>query len=113
MDLLWDFVESQSESDYTPVICLLLSPELPNRVNKMYRALEAIWHQSRDWLKACNVKKVGYHGRSFIGNDSKKLLQNVDGLKELNLPSSCGRFVSAFKFFSEVVPLCYGTELHQ
>ena len=65
-----------------------------------------------NWLKACNVKKEEYHGGSFPGNGSRKLLQNVDCLETLSPSSSCGKFVSAFNSFDEVVSSCYGTELH-
>ena len=135
MKLFWDFFESRSEKkdakhfgnvihlsivchdqdDDTPVICLLPPQELHlliGPVNKMYNALEAIWPQSVDWLKACTVKKEEYHGGSFASNDSRNPLQNVDRLEALYLPSSCGKFVSAFKSFNEVVSLCYETELN-
>ena len=65
-----------------------------------------------DWLKACNVKNEEYHDGSFAGNDSRKLLHDVDHLEALNPSSFCGKFVIAFKSFNEVVSSCYGTELH-
>ena len=52
-----------------------------------------------------------YHGGSFSGSNSRKLLQIVDRLESLNPPSSCGKFESAFKSLCEVVSLCYGAKL--
>ena len=103
------------EDNNTPVICLLPPPELHlliGPVNKMYNALETIWPDSEEWLKSCSVKKEEYHGGSFAGNDSRRLLQNVNRLEALNPPASCEKFVSASKSFNEVVSSCYGTELH-
>ena len=74
-------------------------------------ALETLWPDSEDWLMACNVKKEEYHGGSSGGNESRKLLKNVDRLEALSPPTSCIKFVSAFKSFNEVVSSCYGTEL--
>ena len=108
MKLFWEFFESRSEkkdaqkfgnvihppilcqddTNDTPVICLLPPPELHLLIgpaNKMYSELEAIWPDSEEWLKACNVKKEEYHGGSFAGNESRKLLQNVDHLEALIL----------------------------
>ena len=47
--------------------------------------------------------KEKYNGGSSAGNDSRNLLQNVDSLEALNLPSSYGKFLSAFKSFNEVL----------
>ena len=103
------------QDNNTPVKCHLPPPELHlliDLVTKIYSALEAIWSQSMNWLQACNIKKGEYHGRSFAGNDSRKLLQNVDSLEPLKPPSSRGKYVSAFNSFNEVVSSFYGTELH-
>ena len=78
----------------------------------MYNALETIWPDSEEWLKSCSVKKEEYHGGSVAGNDSRRLLQNVNRLEALNPPASCEKFVSAFKSFNEVESSCYRTELH-
>ena len=77
---------SNDDSNDTPVICLLPPPELHRfigPVNKMYTELEAVWPESEDLLKACNVKKEEYHGGSFAGNESRRLLRNVGRLEAL------------------------------
>ena len=98
-----------------PVICLLLPPQLHlliGPVIKIYNTLGAIWPDSEEWLKSCSVKKEEYHGGSFSGNNSRRLLQNVTRLAALSPPASYGKFVGAFKSFKEVVLSCYGAELH-
>ena len=97
MNLFWDFFESRKKKseakkfgnvihppiicdnidDTTPVILLIPPPELHlliGPVNKLYTALESVWPESENWLKSCNVKKEEYHGGSFAGNESRKLL---------------------------------------
>ena len=55
----------------------------------MYAALELLWPDSKNWLKLCNVKKEDYHGGSFAGNESRKLVKIIDPLEALSPPSSC------------------------
>ena len=135
MNLFWDFSESRNKKseakkfgninhptiicdnidDTTPVISLFPPPELHlliGPVNKLYTALESVWPESENWLKSCNVKKEEYHGGSFAGNESRKLLKNIDRLEALSPPPSCGKFINIFKSFNEVVLSCYGAELH-
>ena len=135
MSLFWDLFESRNEKseankfgnviqpsilcdnidNETPVIFLLPPPELHlliGPVNKMYAALESLWSDSRNWLKLCNVKNKDYHGGSFVGNESRKLLKSIDCLEALSPPSSCTKFINAFKLFNQVVSSCYGSELH-
>ena len=73
----------------------------------MCNVLETIWPDSQEWLKSCSVNKEEYHGGSVAGNDSRRLLQNLNRVEALNPPASCEEFVSAFKSFNEVVLSCY------
>ena len=135
MYLFWDFFESRNVKSetkkfgnviHTPpdnlwqyryeasVILLLPPPELYlliTPVNKIYAALESFWLDSNNWLKLCNVKKERYHSGSFAGNKSRKLLQSIDRLEALRLPSLC-KFINTFKSFNQVVSSCYGSALH-
>ena len=43
------------------------------------------------------MKKEAYHGTQFAGNESSKLLNNVDKLEALSPPIQCERFIIAFK----------------
>ena len=52
----------------------------------MYAALELLWADSKNWLKLCNVKKEDYHGGSFAGNESRKLVKIIDPLEALSPP---------------------------
>ena len=134
MDLFWNWFESRrdkkdaknygnvihppilsdDDSNNTPVISILPPPELHllmGPVNKLYNELENVWPESKLWLKQCNVKKEAYHGGQFAGNESRKLLNNVDKLEALSPPIQCERFIIAFKSFNEVVSSCYGEDL--
>ena len=135
MKLFWDFFESKKDKkdakhfgnvihppiicdnidDDTSVICLIPPPELHlliGPVNKLYTALDDEWQECELWLKECNVKKVEYHGGQFAGNESRKLLNNVDKLQALHPPSSVTKFITAFRSFNAVVEACYGKTLH-
>ena len=57
-----------------------------------------------------HLKREEYHGGSFNGNDSRKLLKNISILEEI-APPSVRSFVDAMKTFNEVVQSCYGNEL--
>ena len=105
---------SDHDSNDTPVITILPPPELHllmGPVNKMYTELENAWPQSELWLEACNIKKEEYHGGTFAGNESRKLLKNVNRLEALSPPGNIEKFITAFKSFNEVVSSCYGQDL--
>ena len=135
MNLFWDFFDSKKDKkeaknygnvihppiicdnieDDTPVICVIPPPELHllmGTVNKMYTSLEQEWPESEEWLDACNVKKEEYHGGSFSGNDSRRLLVNVKRLEALKPPSFVEKYIVAFKSFNSVVESCFGKKLH-
>lgn len=134
MSLFWEFFDSRKETkdaktfgnvihppilsdddaNDTPVLNILPPPELHlmiGVVNKMYAEMEKVWLESEQWLHSCNVKKEAYHGGTFAGNESRKLLKNVNRLEGLSPPSQCENYVVAFKSFNEVVASCYGKEL--
>ena len=134
LNLFWDFFDSQSDkkeannfgnvihplilsdidSNHTPVISLLTPLELHllmGPVNTMYTTLEKIWPESEGWLNVCNVKEEEYHSGNFAGNESRRLLKNVDQLEALSPPADCVKFVTAFRSFDAVVSSCYGENL--
>ena len=78
----------------------------------MYPALESLLPNSRNWLKLCNVEKENYCGGIFAGNESRKLMKIIDRLEALSPPSSCAKFINAFKLFDQVVSWCYESKLH-
>ena len=57
------------------------------------------------------MKKTDYHGGSFEGNESRRLLKKVDRLQNLSANEVVMRYVDAFKDFIEVVSACYGYDL--
>ena len=106
---------SDNLDDNTPVITILPPPELHlliGPVNTLYDGLEKVWPQSEEWLKICKVKKTGYHGWKFEGNQSRELLKKVDKLEGL-CPTNINvtKYVKAFKALNKVVSSCYGYEL--
>ena len=99
--------------DDTPILHIVPPPELHlliGPVNTLYDSLNNIRSDSELCLSACNVKKTEYHGGSFAGNDSRKLLKRTDVLKEM-CPLEFKNYVETFKYFNEVVGACYGREL--
>ena len=77
----------------------------------MYSGLEKVWPESDRWLKACNVRKIDYHGGSFAGNESRFLLKNVVRLENIAPNEKVMSYVHAFRSFNEVVIACYGNQL--
>ena len=103
---------NDDEEDNTPVILLIPPPELhlmTGPVNTMFSHLEAIWPESEQWPKLCNVKKSDYQGGQFTGNDCRKLLNGV--AKMPNPRGMVKKYADAFNSFNEVVSSCYGDEL--
>ena len=69
--------------DETPLILMVPPPELHlliGPVNTLHSAM--CGNESERWLSLCNVKKTEYHGGSFAGNDSRKLLKRTADLKK-------------------------------
>ena len=84
---------------------------LTGPVNTLYEGLNKVWKGSEQWLSACNVKKTEYHGGSFAGNESRKLLKSTDTLGKL-CAKKHKKYVDAFCSFNEVVKSCYSKTLH-
>ena len=51
-------------------------------VNTLYEELNKVWVGCEDWIKKLNIKREEYHGGSFNGNDSRKLLKNINLFEE-------------------------------
>jgi hypothetical protein len=62
------------------------------------------------WLDAYAVQRDEFHGGSFTGNASRKLLRCADLLRSI-FPLEALPFVAAFDAFSQVVVSCFGCEL--
>jgi hypothetical protein len=48
-------------------------------------------------------KKRTYHGATFNGNDSRRLLSKVDRLEALSPPNQCAKFITALKSLDDIV----------
>ena len=46
------------------------------------------WQGFDDWLKSINIIQRGYHSRGWDGNNSNKILENLDSLETNMLESS-------------------------
>ena len=57
------------------------------------------------------MKKEDYHGGTFAGNESRKLLTSVSKLKVLNPSKQCEKFINVFTSLNKVVTTCYGSNL--
>ena len=68
----------------TPIIKVVLPPELHfmlGPVNTMYDQLCKVCPACEQWIERMYIKREDYHGGSFNGNDSRKLLKNVSVLE--------------------------------
>lgn len=134
MDLFWAYFDArakkQDAKDYgnvihpnvfvtgdidenTLIILLVPPPELHlliGPVNVLYDELSKVWPQCKQWIEQLHVKREDYHGGSFNGNDSRKLLKNIAMLEQI-APENVSGFVETFKAFNKVVDSCYGKEL--
>ena len=102
----------------TLIILLVPPPELHlmmGPVNKMFDALSNLSEEvSEEWIKRLNIKREEYHGGSFCGNDSRRLLKNVSILEDITANSNNPEmkyFIDAFKSFDQVVASCFGKKL--
>ena len=90
-----------------PELHLLIGP-----VNLLYQELNKVWQVgAEEWIRRLNIKREEYHGGSFNGNDSRKLLKNIAILEELTPPSNVQIFIDTLKAFDEVVISCYRENL--
>lgn len=72
--------------------------------------MESRWPGAAQWLAACSVEQDVYHGGTFNGNNSRKLLRNIDILRGM-CPLDCLQYVTILDTFNNVVESCFGNEL--
>ena len=134
MDLFWTYFDANTTKKYakdfgnvihpsvfadnvdnsTLVVLLVPPPELHlllGPVNVLYDELTKVWPAvGESWSEKLHIKREEYHRGQFNGNDCRKLLKNVQLLKDC-CPEKYGKFLEAFSGFNEVVTACYGTDL--
>lgn len=82
--------------------------------NKMFQELEKIYSKVKRWATRLYVKRKKYHGKTFEGPQCKKMLNNLDTLKDLikgekgKLSAICEKYVLAFEALDSVVSACFG-----
>ena len=71
------------------------------------------WRGFDDWLKSINVIQRGYQGRGWDGNNTNKILENLDSLETNMLESSTSLFpiVQCLKDFRNVKNCCFSSKL--
>jgi hypothetical protein len=79
-------------------------------VHTLYQGLHAVWPESSEWLTACHAEQDEYHGGSFTGNASRKLLRCVDQLAAM-CPTQALPFAAAFRSLNRVVEACFSDTL--
>ena len=97
----------------TPVIHVIPPPELHlllGPTNHLIDALSKVWPGCIAWLQSLNLYKEEYFGGTYEGNECRKILKNIDSLKQ-KCPREFAQFVTTFETFNEVVKSCYGFEL--
>ena len=100
--------------DHSTLVLLLIPPPelhlMLGPVNTLYDELDKQWGECEKWSSRLHIKREQYHGGQFNGNDSRKLLQNIDKLEEI-CPPQYEKFISTLKAFNDVVTSCYGRNL--
>ena len=107
------FASSDIFDESTPIICVLPLPELHlhiGPVNTLYEEVSRRWDGIEEWINKLDVKREEYHGGSFNGNDSRKLLKNIKILEDL-APPKFKRYIDTSKTFNEVAHACCGKTL--
>ncbi len=74
------------------------------------QGLQREWAECHEWLDACGVQRDEYHGGSFTGNASCRLLRSTDQLRSM-CPLAGLPFAAAFCAFDRVVQSCFGCQL--
>jgi hypothetical protein len=90
-------------------------PELHLLIGVVNRLMDIVIIQvGLEWVenftKSVHIIRRGYHGGGYDGNNSKKLLDNIDIMAN-QLPIHCLPVVSALRAFKPVVSGCFGKKL--
>ena len=83
-------------------------------VNHLYKSLKNVWPKASQWPAALHIDEEPFHGGHFAGNQSYKLLNNLDLLQRLTEKDSAFQafgFVETMRKFQVVVSSCFGTKL--
>nr|XP_012558535.2 uncharacterized protein LOC105845381 [Hydra vulgaris] len=83
--------------------------------NHLFAALLQVFPRVTLWSDALHIKQQPYHGGHFAGNESRKLLHNIDILQSIAEKHSCYAaipFIDAFRKFNAVVSGCFGCNLN-
>ena len=82
--------------------------------NYLYKALLNIFPQVKEWPQFLAIEKKKWHGGQFVGNDCKRLLENVDFLQSLGAKYANFQvmpFVDTFRSLNKVRISCFGNKL--
>ena len=105
---------SGNNLDHSSLVILLIPPPelhlMLGPVNTLYDELDKQWGECEKWSKYLNIKREEYHGGKFNGNDSRKILNNIDSVEAM-LPPKFHNFIKTFRAFDKVVTSCYGHTL--
>ena len=72
--------------------------------------MQAAWSGFDEWTYSMGISRRGYHGGGLDGNNSKKLLDKVENLKNV-APLSTVPMTNCLTSFKAVVSGCFGFEL--
>lgn len=79
-------------------------------VNKTYKSLVNTIPKSAEWPRILSIHQEHYHGDSFEGNESKKLLNNVgvlEGILNKKCLKKASPFIKVLKSFKIIIDLVY------
>ena len=110
--------DMDSEDADKPVLSVMPMDELHHLTGpfgKLFKSLKKHYDKIEEWAdELCEMKK--YQGGTFVGNDCKKLLSNIDELQRRleedqnvhGLP-----FIDAFRALESVRKACFGKDLQE
>ena len=118
MNFFWVFLESGNEKPkakkfgnviHLPTLSFSYSHHLNyiSLLDLLTKCMQPLNH-----CALCIFKIEDYHGGTFAGNESRKLLKIINRLETLSPPSSYMKIINAFKSFNQLASSCCGSELH-
>ena len=116
MNVIYPRILYLEENPDTLIQHLVPPPELHlliGVVSTLGCLLMDIWHEFDDWLKTKNVLQRGYQGRGWDGNNSNKILKNLDELDKVvtSQVPQLRPIVQCMKDFKKVKDSCFGRTL--
>ena len=84
-------------------------------LSHLFKTSKKVWPDIKQWVRALHMKQEPNNGGQLIGNDSHKLLNNVDLLQLMAEQASIFQifgYIDTIQKFKSVVSACFGMTLN-